>query len=197
MTAPEMLVVGGPAGSGKTTSFPVRDFGVDFFSVDDRCAELNRGLYTGISPALRARMGTECQRFIEQHIADRTSFAVETTLRTDVSIRQADAANAAGFVTNLFFFATDDVRLNIARITARGRMGGHSSQEEEIRAIYSASMANLPVAVAVFSYVECLDTSRSGVPPVRVLAFDRGHIIFRADPLPSWAATLAASVTPR
>jgi predicted ABC-type ATPase len=109
--------------------FPPRGFGTDFFSIDDRCAELNGGLFTGIRPGLRARVASECQRFVEQHVADRASFAVETTLRGDAAISQAEAANAAGFSTFLFFLATGDVRLNIERIAARGRKGGHSSPE--------------------------------------------------------------------
>ncbi len=145
---------------------------------------------------MRARVATECQRFIEQHIADRASFAVETTLRSDAAIRQAEAANAAGFSTFLFFFGTEDVCLNIERIAKRGRMGGHSSPEADIRAIFAASMANLPRAVAVFSRVECFDNSRSSADPIRVLAFDRGSIIYRTDLLPVWAAALAASCTP-
>jgi predicted ABC-type ATPase len=196
MSAPEMLVVAGPAGSGKTTAFPPRGFGTDFFSVDDRCAELNGGLFTGIRPALRAQVALECRRFVERHIADRASFAVETTLRSDAAIRQAEAANAAGFSTFLFFLGTEDVRLNIDRIATRGRMGGHSSPEADIREIFAASMANLPRAVAVFSHVDCFDNSRSGADPVRVLAFDRGRLLYRADPLPAWAAALVSAATP-
>ena len=197
MSAPEMLVVAGPAGSGKTTVFPPRGFGTDFFSVDDRCAELNGGMFTGIRPELRAQVALECQRFVEQHIADRTSFAVETTLRSDAAIRQAEAANAAGFSTFLFFLGTEDVRLNIDRIATRGQMGGHSSPEADIRAIFAASMANLPRAVAVFSHVDCFDTSRRSADPVRVLAFDRGRVVYRADPLPAWAAALVSADTPK
>ena len=86
--------------------------------------------------------------------------------------------------------------MNIERITARGRKGGHSSPEADIRSIFAASMANLPRAVAVFSYVECLDSSRRSARPVRVLAFERGRVIYRADPLPAWAAVLDTPGTP-
>lgn len=157
--APQMFVVAGPAGSGKTTSFPLRLFGVDFFSVDDRCAELNHGSYVGILPALRALVAADCRAFIEQHILDRRSFAVETTLR-------------------------------IERITARGRMGGHSSPETEIRAIFAASMGNLPRAIAVFERVECFDNSHDGMPPNIVITFDRGRVIHRTSSLPAWVAGL-------
>lgn len=36
-----MLVVAGPAGNGKSQIFPISGSGVDWLSVDDRCAELN------------------------------------------------------------------------------------------------------------------------------------------------------------
>ena len=48
-----MIVVAGPAGSGKSTVFPVASFGAGFFSVDDRCAELNGGSFTGITAEIR------------------------------------------------------------------------------------------------------------------------------------------------
>jgi hypothetical protein len=35
-----MIVVAGPPGSGKTSSFPVTAFGVDGFNIDDRCAQI-------------------------------------------------------------------------------------------------------------------------------------------------------------
>ena len=35
-----MIVVAGPPGSGKTSSFPVTAFGVDAFNIDDRCAQI-------------------------------------------------------------------------------------------------------------------------------------------------------------
>lgn len=50
---PRMVVVAGPPGSGKSTVFPVAGFGVDHFNADDRAAELNRGSFRAISPAIR------------------------------------------------------------------------------------------------------------------------------------------------
>jgi predicted ABC-type ATPase len=94
---PVMIVVAGPAGSGKSTVFPLALFGVDFFNVDDRCAELNGGSYAGISTDTRMRAGVECRAFVGEHIASRGSFAVETTLRTEIAIEQAAAAKAESF----------------------------------------------------------------------------------------------------
>ena len=35
-----MLVIAGPPGSGKSSSFPLTAFGHDAFNIDDRCAQL-------------------------------------------------------------------------------------------------------------------------------------------------------------
>ena len=113
---PMMIVVAGPAGSGKSTTFPIASFGVDFFNVDDRCAQLNGGSYTGISAEIRARAGAECQAFVEAHIAAHREFAVETTQRTGIAVDQASAARAAGFRSLLFFIATEDVQINIEHV---------------------------------------------------------------------------------
>ncbi len=96
-----MQVVAGPSGSGKSSLFPVAAAGVDHFNVDDRCAQLNRGSYLGIRPEIRAQANAECEAFIAQHIASRASFAVETTLRTDITFRQGKAARANGFLSPL------------------------------------------------------------------------------------------------
>ncbi len=48
---PRMIVVAGPPGSGKSSAFPVSNFGVAYFNADDRTAELNDGSYFGNSQA--------------------------------------------------------------------------------------------------------------------------------------------------
>jgi len=47
-----MIVVAGPPGSGKTSSFPVTAFGVDGFNIDDRCAQI-LGSYRAIPRHVR------------------------------------------------------------------------------------------------------------------------------------------------
>ena len=44
---PEMIVVAGPPGSGKSSIFPLSQFGTKYFNADDRAAELNGGSYVG------------------------------------------------------------------------------------------------------------------------------------------------------
>lgn len=91
-----MFVVAGPPGSGKTTAFPVTSFGVDAFNIDDRCAQV-LGSYRAIPRNIRRAVATECESFVNEHIANGRSFAVETTLRTTAAVEQARTAAQAGF----------------------------------------------------------------------------------------------------
>jgi predicted ABC-type ATPase len=92
-----MVVVAGPSGSGKSTFFPVAETGLACFNVDDRCAELQGGSYRQIPPEIRAQAQQERRDFIETCTRELRSFAVETTLRTNIAIQQAGRAKAAGF----------------------------------------------------------------------------------------------------
>jgi len=161
---PRMVVVAGPSGSGKSTHFPVAELGLAYFNVDDRCAELNGGSYQAIPPRFRQLAQEECKDFIERCTMEGRSFAVETTLRTDVAIRQGEAAREAGFRLEMIFVATDAVDENVSRVARRGLDGGHCAPESQIREIYNLSLSNLPRAIDVFDEVLIL-IRPSSTPP--------------------------------
>jgi predicted ABC-type ATPase len=181
-----MIVVAGPPGSGKSSLFPVAETGLDSFNADDRAAELNGGSYQNITPEMRTQVGKELARFIADHIHGRRSLAYETTLRTDITFRQANEARANGFLTVLLFVALDDVELNISRVAVRTDRGGHSAPPDEIRRIHNASMKNLSRAIQEFDQVQVFDNSRHDSGPDLILEAVDGRIRYVADGAPTW-----------
>lgn len=181
-----MVVIAGPSGSGKSRFFFVKSFEIAGFNVDDRCAELNQGSYGHIPPEIRAQAQRECQDFIETCIRELRSFAVETTLRTDIAIQQARHAKAAGFRIEMVFIATDNVEENIARVARRGLVGGHSAPASRIREIYEMSLTNLPDAIQVFDEVLLYDSSAFGEHPRLIARFAGGKLVLRSASLPRW-----------
>ena len=155
-----MIVVAGPTGSGKSTAFPVGQSGVDAFNIDDRAAALNDGSYRNIPPEIRARAHKECEDFIANHIRDGKSFAVETTLRTDITFRQAAAARDNGFSLQMRYVAIEDAETNVERIANRAERGGHAASPTRIREIGEASLKNFPRAIREFDRVRAYDNSR-------------------------------------
>ena len=82
--SPRMIVIAGPPGSGKSSIFPVSSFGISHFNADDRAAELNGGSYIGIPRQIRTVVSRDFEAFVLECIEQRTSFAIETTLRSGI-----------------------------------------------------------------------------------------------------------------
>jgi predicted ABC-type ATPase len=115
--APKMIIVAGPPGRGKSSIFPVSGFGVSCFNADDRAAELNGGSYIGISNEIRRLVNLEFERFVLDCIDNRTSFAIETTLRSQVTFEQARLAKARGFHLEMRYFALPDFAMHPLSLT--------------------------------------------------------------------------------
>jgi predicted ABC-type ATPase len=193
--APRMIVVGGPPGGGKSTTFPVRSFGVDAFNVDERCRELH-GSFERIPREVRAWASSECELFVRDHIEGGLDFAVETTMRTSIAVEQARRARARGFTTLLFFMAAEDADIHIQRVRARAFGGGHAAPEVEIRATYVASIAMLPEAIGAFDVVECFDTTANDSAPRWVASARAGEVALRSDPMPAWLKAALGRTAP-
>ncbi len=155
-----MIVIAGAAGSGKSTAFPVAQSGVDGFNIDDRAAELNDCSYRNIPPEIRARANKEWEEFIEAHIREGKSFAVETTLRTDITFRQAATARDKGFSLQMRYVGVADPETNIERIANRAERGGHAATPGRIREIREASLKNFPTPIREFDRVRAYDFIR-------------------------------------
>ena len=137
-----MIITAGPPGSGKSSAFPVQEEGVDSFNAHDRAADLNRGSYQNIPEHIRSQVNKEA--FVLDHIQRGESFALETTLRSDVTFRQAHLARIVGFETTMTYIALNDVSENLERVSARADAGGHSAPESKLRQIHKQSLTNLP-----------------------------------------------------
>ena len=102
-----MIIVAGPPGSGKSTLYPASAFEVASFNADDRAAELNGGSYIGISREIRQIVNQEFDAFVRS-IERRVSFAIETTLRSEITFDQARMAKQAGFMVEMRYLALGD-----------------------------------------------------------------------------------------
>jgi predicted ABC-type ATPase len=185
-----MIVVAGPPGSGKSTLFPVSSFGVSYFNADDRAAELNGGSYVGISKDIRAAVNREFEAFVLACIDQRTSFAIETTLRSTVTFQQAMLAKAAGFTTEMRYLALRDLAAHLERVKIRADAGGHSASEAILSEAYASSLGNLPRAILEMDEVWVYDNSQVGGPPKLALHSEKGVVLYLADDPPDWLTTI-------
>jgi predicted ABC-type ATPase len=177
-----MFIVAGPPGSGKSTISPLSRFNADWFNADDRAADIC-GSYQSISLAIRKQVNAEMERFVEAHIRAAKSFAIETTLRSDVTFQQAVAAQEQGFTTHMVYVALNDFQLNIDRVRGRAWAGGHSASTGLLLSICEASLKNLPRAIHDINTVAVFDNTDT---PIHVLDAVDGKVQYLADNAPDW-----------
>ena len=171
----------GPNGSGKSS---VRDRianPAELVIDPDRIAR-------EISPAAPRSVDPQAgriavQRF-EEGLAAGKSISMETTLTGHSAVQRLRRAKAAGYEVTLIYVALEDPELNVRRVAARVRQGGHAIDPDVVRKRVGDSMGNLPRALALADQAIVMDNS--GATHRRVLELAEGRVTFLAERLPQW-----------
>jgi predicted ABC-type ATPase len=161
---PVLWLIAGPNGVGKT-SYARRYLraaaGTERFVNLD---EIARG-FSPLTPTPDAETATKAARTVLLHIADhisqRRSFALETTLAGRTHLRTIAAAKAAGFAANLVFCILPKVEMALARIAARVTAGGHAVPEADARRRFPRACVNFAAYAEACDLWRILDTQQA------------------------------------
>jgi predicted ABC-type ATPase len=160
---PSLYVIAGPNGAGKTTfikRFAPRHLALlDFLNAD----ELARGL----SPLAPERAQMEAGRLmldrIRRFIADRRSFAMETTLSGRTYRLLLKQAKEAGYAAHLDILVLPSVEDSIRRVANRAIQGGHNVRRRTCAAVsdsaYGISLASTDRSATLGT---CISIGRCG-----------------------------------
>ena len=138
MTPPKIIIIAGPNGAGKTT------FAREFLPQEAGCPVfVNADLIAaGLSPFAPERAAIQAGRLtleaIAQHVAQRESFAFETTLSGKAYARQIPQWRQLGYRVELFFLSLPSAEAAVQRVAERVRQGGHDIPEATIRRRFDA-----------------------------------------------------------
>lgn len=140
MGQPELIIIGGTNGSGKTTFAReiIAEFGIEYLGADEIAAKLNEE-----NPAEVAIQAARIfSRKIGESIENGESLLVESTL-SGVSLKKfLVRAKARNFKISIYFVYLSSAELCVNRVASRVRRGGHHVPSEDVRRRFERSNYN-------------------------------------------------------
>lgn len=120
-------------------------------------------------------------------LEQRVSLSFETVMSSPDKIALLETAQRLGYRTYLYYVATDDPAINVARVKARVNLGGHDVPEDKIVSRYHRSLGLLLKAVGHTNRAYLFDNSRHGGERLWVAEITDGRDLeLKCDPMPLW-----------
>jgi predicted ABC-type ATPase len=118
----------------------------------------------------------------------KVSFTFETVMSSPDKVAFLEKARQAEYRTYLYFVATEDPDINVARVQYRVQTGGHPVAEDKIRSRYARSLALLSDAVASADRAYIFDNSAHERVWIAEVT-DGMEIEIKTDEMPAWFKT--------
>jgi predicted ABC-type ATPase len=195
--APCLYVLAGTNGAGKSSiaGARFRESGTDYFNPDEAARRI-----LATNPAAGAEEANSAawhhgKRLLQRAIAERLTFAFETTLGGDTITALLEEALSGAIEVRIWYVGLDTVERHIARVRHRVVRGGHDIPAPKIRERYERSRLNLIRLMPRLTELRVYDNSTEADPgdglapqPVLVLHTVKGRVIATCDlpAAPAW-----------
>jgi predicted ABC-type ATPase len=126
--------------------------------------------------------------FIRTRLLRQTaSFTFETVMSHSGKVELLRTAQSLGYRTYLYYIATEDVEINLARVRSRVRDGGHDVPAAKIEERYRRSLKLLTPAIRATNRAYIFDNSKDGTDSILIAEITDGErVLIKHDPLPAW-----------
>ncbi len=199
-----IYVLAGTNGAGKTSvvGSAFTAAGAEYFNPDEaakRIRNANPGMSVETANGAAWNLG---KRFLERAIAERGSFAFETTLGGTTITALLEQAIEEGIEVRMQYVGLNSPELHIARVRSRVARGGHDIPEEKIRERFHQSRLNLIRLLPRLTELLVYDNSAEGDPkagdqpkPFLVLHMRKGSVVETCDlsRTPEWAKPIVVA----
>lgn len=156
MRKPMIMVFAGPNGSGKSTVTSKAEIVGEYVNAD----ELKKAL--GCTDMEAAQIATAKR---EELLSEGKEFTFETVLSSTRNLELLRRAHKAGYFIKCIYVLTSAPEINVGRVFARVRSGGHDVPEDKIVSRYHKCLALLPELIEVCDVIHIYDNT---VSPFRI-----------------------------
>ena len=161
---PELIIIAGPNGSGKTSvtkRFLHHEWAEGIIYINpDEVANNMFGDWNSKEAVLSA--ANFCADWRERCLVDKKSFVFETVMSAEDKVQFILKAKNAGFFIRLFFISTKSPKINASRIADRVMKGGHDVPISKIISRYYKSIENCKTVSSVVDRLYVYDNSVDG-----------------------------------
>lgn len=170
MKASILTVYGGPNGSGKSTITEQHKPTGPYVNADMIQKHLG-------CTALEAAVNAEKTR--ELLLAQGESFTMESVLSTDRNFDLMQRArHSQNYFVHCIYVLTKNPKINMERVAARARWGGHDVPPEKVESRYRRALSKIPQLFKVCDRVEIFDNSpnRGEGEPTCIVSWENGSL---------------------
>jgi predicted ABC-type ATPase len=182
---PVIVAVAGPNGAGKTTFYQshLRAAALPFINADTLAREVS------LDPYAAARLADALRRAL---VKRRESFVFETVFSDPVGdkLKFLKEAATSGYAVVLCYIGIADAEVSKERVSMRVSQGGHDVPTEKLESRFPRVLKNLKAAIRDLSHVLVFDNDDLRTPFRQVAAFERGRLVYSAEPVPEWLRPL-------
>lgn len=190
---PELIVVAGPNGSGKTSvtqKFLHHEWadGVTYINPDQIAKDLF-GDWNSKEAILDA--ANYCREWREKCLRDKKPFVFETVFSAQDKIDFVMRAKEAGFIIRIFFIATSNPSINASRVAKRVMEGGHDVPISKIISRYYNSLLNCEMIAPIVDRLYVYDNSVDGMDAKPLFRLTNGVLgKMYIEDVPEWARNI-------
>lgn len=190
---PEMIVIAGPNGSGKTSvtrKFLHHEWAEGTLYINpDEVAKDVFGDWNSADAVMKA--AKYCTELREKCLRERTSFVFETVMSSDEKVDFIFKAKQAGFFIRLFYISTSHPSINAARIANRVMKGGHDVPITKIISRYYKSITKCKLVSSIVDRLYVYDNSTDGQDAMLLFRLVDGKLKkMYVQNVPEWAQVL-------
>ncbi len=190
---PELIVIAGPNGSGKTSitqKFLRHRWAEGTIYINpDQIAKDVFGDWNSQEAVLQA--ANYCAELREKCLREGMSFVFETVFSAQDKIEFLIRAKEAGFFIRLFFISTSSPTINASRIAKRVMEGGHDVPISKIISRYQKSIQNCKTIAPIVDRLYIYDNSIDNAEAQSLFRLSDGHLVkqYTVD-IPEWAQNI-------
>ena len=190
---PELIVIAGPNGSGKTSvtqRFLHHEWGEGVTYINpDQVAKDIFGDWNSNRSVLKA--ANYCEQWRERCLKERRSFVFETVFSSQDKIDFIMRAKQAGFFIRVFFIATNHPSINASRIANRVMEGVHDVPITKIISRFYKSIMNCEIIAKFVDRLYVYDNSVDGRDAMPLFRLSNGVLGKKyIKDVPEWAINI-------